>query len=104
MLWTGFIPRWGGVVFAGIWHCCREERQKSSDGRSLSFSEMGIIIHWAAETIWWTAGPVLRKLTPCSESGLCASSMALVSAVIVPSGLRSRLPGSTLSLHPSFQP
>lgn len=52
MLWEWLYPKvGGGGRFAGIWHCCREERQKTLDGRSPSFSKTGIITHWAAETI-----------------------------------------------------
>lgn len=105
MLWEWLYPGGGGVLcgFAGIWHCCREERQKTLDGRSPSFSKTGIITHWAAETIWWNAGPVLRKRTLIRKLTLCQFT-GILSAVIVPPGLRSRLPGSTLCLHPSFQP
>ena len=83
------LSQWGGAGgFAGIWHCCREERQKTLDGRSPSFSKTGIITHWAAETIWWNAGPVLRKRTLLRKLTLC-QFMGILSAVIVPPGLRN---------------
>lgn len=85
MLWTGFIPRRGGgrgaLLASGT--VGRRDRSPWMEGHFPSL-KWEIIIHWAAETIWWNAGPVLQR-TPCSESGLYASSMALVSAIIVPS-------------------
>lgn len=99
MLWTGFIPGAGAGGGGLCYLALLGGETKSLDGRSLSFSKMGIIIHWAAETIWWNAGPGCSSGLHAQKADSMPVQWHSCPLSLSHIWFEARLPGSTLSLH-----